>query len=116
MATNVEEAIEVGQESGHDSEHDSEDHFATRPPVRQSPAKKLIWLAVLAVLAIVGYWLFSRGHQAATNKPAQPSGPPPVPVGVATAQTGEMPVYLNGLGSVDPLNTVTGKTRIDGQL
>ena len=112
MATNVEEAIEVGQQSEHDFEHDDKPH----PPVRRSPAKKLIWLAILLALALVGYWLFGRGHQAATNKSAQPAGPPPVPVGVATAQTGEMPVYLNGLGSVDPLNTVTVKTRIDGQL
>jgi membrane fusion protein, multidrug efflux system len=40
----------------------------------------------------------------------------PVPVGVATVQTGDMPVTLTGLGTVTPLATVTVKTQINGYL
>ena len=39
-----------------------------------------------------------------------------VPVGVATAQRRDVPVYLKGLGSVTASNTVSVKSRVDGQL
>lgn len=39
-----------------------------------------------------------------------------IPVAVAKAEVRDMPVYLNGLGAVTAFNTVTVKTRIDGQL
>ncbi len=39
-----------------------------------------------------------------------------VPVGVATAKKQDMPVYLSGLGSVTAYNTVSLKSRVDGQL
>ena len=41
---------------------------------------------------------------------------PAVPVGVATVQQRDFPVYLTGLGSVQGFNTVSLKTRIDGQI
>jgi multidrug efflux system membrane fusion protein len=39
-----------------------------------------------------------------------------VSVAVAKAETRDLPVYLNGLGSVEAFNTVVVKSRIDGQL
>lgn len=39
-----------------------------------------------------------------------------VPVGVATAERRDVPVYLKGLGSVTASNTVSVKSRVDGQL
>jgi multidrug efflux system membrane fusion protein len=35
---------------------------------------------------------------------------------VATAQRGDLPVYLNGLGTVTAFNTVTVRSRVDGQI
>jgi multidrug efflux system membrane fusion protein len=39
-----------------------------------------------------------------------------IPVAVAKVEVKDLPVVLNGLGSVDAYNTVTVKSRIDGQL
>ena len=39
-----------------------------------------------------------------------------VPVSVATAERRDVPVYLKGLGSVTASNTVSVKSRVDGQL
>src|SRR6202012_2032117 len=39
-----------------------------------------------------------------------------MPVTVATVQKKDMPVFVNGLGSVTAFNTVSVKSRVDGQL
>jgi multidrug efflux system membrane fusion protein len=39
-----------------------------------------------------------------------------MPVAAAAVQRRDMPIYLRGLGSVTPLNTVTVKSRVDGEL
>ena len=44
------------------------------------------------------------------------TGQQTIPVGVATAEKRDMPVYLTGLGSVTAFNTVSLRPRVDGQL
>ena len=62
-------------------------------------------LAAIATIAIV-----SRGK--GDPKPASR----PVPVVAAKAVMGDMPVVLTGLGTVTPTDTVTVRSRVDGQL
>src|SRR5215470_7288816 len=51
------------------------------------------------------------------NKSAQASvTPPSIPVAVASAEQRDFPVYLSGLGSVQASNTVSLKSRVDGQI
>ena len=47
---------------------------------------------------------------------ARAAGQQTMPVGVATAEKKDMPVYLSGLGSVTAFNTVSLRPRVDGQL
>jgi membrane fusion protein, multidrug efflux system len=43
-------------------------------------------------------------------------GPAPIPVTVVRVQTTDFPVYLNGLGTAQPYDTVTVRSRVDGQI
>lgn len=79
----------------------------------------LVWLILLAGAAYGGYryWQSSKQKQQATEaQKSAKSGPRAVPVVAAAARTGDMPIYLRGLGSVAPFNTVAVKSRVDGQL
>lgn len=84
-----------------------------------------VWLVVIAVAA-GGYWYYRNSHNKAQDAAAAPGagggkgrgpgGNYAVPVVVATAQSGDLPVYFSGLGTVTPLYTVTVRSRVDGQL
>jgi len=77
--------------------------------------KRIVPLAVAVCLAAAAgaWWHFSGGaggKQAAGNQARR------MPVAVAEAKTQDVEVLLTGLGTVSPLNSVTVKSRVDGQL
>ena len=104
------------------------------PRVRPAPEPKghrWLWIVALVIVLGLGFWYF-RGPRASTEAqgPAAPGGSGKgqgrqgggagagfvVPVVVAAAQRGDLPVYFNGLGTVTAFNTVTVHTRVDGQI
>lgn len=78
-------------------------------------ARPLLVAAGVLVLATIA-WLErpGGGGLAATAKSAAPA--PATNVDVATVQRADVPIYLEGLGTVQALNTVTVTARVDGQL
>jgi membrane fusion protein, multidrug efflux system len=82
-----------------------------------------VWLIILAALAY-GVWHY-RGIFSTSTTDTATSGSGrggrggaggAVPVAVATATKGDIPVYLRAPGTVAAFNTVTIHTRVDGQL
>jgi multidrug efflux system membrane fusion protein len=53
---------------------------------------------------------------AAAPEPQPPKGPPPPLVSVAEAKHADYPIYLESLGQAQAYNTVTVRTRVDGQV
>jgi len=77
-----------------------------------------VWLVLLAALLATGaYAYFTKSEKvqspAAKQTSALPTG---VPVVAAAVKKGDFNFYINGLGSVIPLNTVILKSRVEGQL
>src|SRR5215469_5490880 len=104
-------------------------HATTDASADRSP-KSLWWLWALVIAGVVvGIWYF-RGSRI-PSQASDPSAPATsgrgrggaggignfvVPVVVAAAQRGDLPAYFNGLGTVTAFNTVTVRSRVDGQI
>ncbi|MGD0075593.1 MAG: MdtA/MuxA family multidrug efflux RND transporter periplasmic adaptor subunit [Candidatus Binataceae bacterium] len=89
------------------------------PPIRRAGiAKRWAWLAIFLVLIVVGYFFLTRPSGARTT-PVEASSPAHgavVPVSAAPAKLGDLNRYVTAIGTVTAFNTVTVKTRVDGQL
>ncbi len=92
------------------------------PPTAYSRgAARLRWLVLALVVAATAAYFFGQPgiHQEPGANPRSRSGRPegsPIPVAIEKATQGDFPVYLNGLGTVTALHTVTVRTRVDGEL
>ena len=94
------------------------------PPVPSSPPLQrhkllLIFILISAVLVAVIWWFTSSRVSAPAEKGggrrgSRDNGPVPIVPGVA--QKKDLPIYLDGIGTVQGLNTVTIRPRVDGQL
>jgi multidrug efflux system membrane fusion protein len=84
--------------------------------MRRNSGQVWIWLLLAAGLVAAGFWLAPRIASEGAKRPPEDAGGKAIPVVVAKARVGDMSLYLTGLGSVTALNTVTIRSRVDGQL
>jgi len=83
-----------------------------------SAARK--WIVLLLIVAVVGaaVWKIRRNakEQDSVQQIMAAQADRPTPVQVSAVQQKTMPVFLTALGTVTAYNTVTIKSRVDGQL
>jgi multidrug efflux system membrane fusion protein len=85
----------------------------SQPQAPERPKKtkaRAIWIAAAAVVVIGAVYAFQP-----SKKPA-PMQPPPVPVQTAIVARTDIPVFLEGLGTVQAEQTINVTSRVDGQL
>jgi multidrug efflux system membrane fusion protein len=71
-------------------------------------------VAVVVVAAIV--WFVRRPRTGAPSAAQQQQQQRPIPVVTGTVQQRDLPIYLDGLGTVIAAKTVTVRTQVDGRL
>ncbi len=75
------------------------------------------WIMACLLLALAGgggwYW---SGRQAGGGAAVASRPAPGVPVEAAQAEMQDLPLYLFGLGTVQPFNSVTVRSRVDGEI
>jgi multidrug efflux system membrane fusion protein len=75
--------------------------------------KRWIVATLLAIAVLLCIWLLVH----VLSKPkAKPAGPPPIPVSLAPVTVGDLDVYLDALGTVTPVYTVTVVSRVAGEI
>jgi multidrug efflux system membrane fusion protein len=75
---------------------------------------RALLLALFGVVCVGGYFAYDRVTRA--KQPVAVKTEQTVPVSVETAKMASFPVLLSGLGSVLPFNTVTVRSRVDGEI
>jgi multidrug efflux system membrane fusion protein len=95
---------------------------------RRSGGRAWIWILGVIVVLAGTYWYFhSAGGRGAVEalggaagghggRPGENNPDQIIPVVVSTATRGDLPVFFNGLGTVTAYNTVTIRSRVDGQI
>jgi membrane fusion protein, multidrug efflux system len=92
-----------------------------RPPRPDEPAPPPVrsrrrWiLAAVVLLVLVGVFFLRRG-KGATQLAGPGAGARVVPVGVTPAERRDVPIWVEGLGNVTSLATVTVRARVSGQI
>jgi membrane fusion protein, multidrug efflux system len=76
----------------------------------------LRWILPAAGIAAVAIWVIvSRANDAQAARARSAEGRE-IPVVGEAVRTGDLGVFVNGLGTVTPVHTVTVRSRVDGQL
>jgi multidrug efflux system membrane fusion protein len=93
-----------------------------RQPVRlageivpRSRIKLFLWFVIITAAVGAGIWAY-HAHETKPEKTADKTNDERIPASAATAERTDFPVYLDSLGDVQGWNTVTVRSRVDGEI
>lgn len=85
----------------------------SHPPAR----RRWFLYAVVILIFGAGVWYFGvRAPAPVARSSFRSSNSMPTPVRAVAAQRADLPVYLRAIGTVSPFNTVTVRSRVEGEL
>jgi multidrug efflux system membrane fusion protein len=87
--------------------------MALQASPRKSSPRSRLWLPAITLIVLASGWgWYSYAHRAVVVRPE----PQPAPVHTAVVERKDFPIFLTGLGTVQPANTVTVRSRVDGEI
>lgn len=94
---------------------------ASPPPSQARRSRSALVIVLIALIAIGLGWVWAKkrrtgGSEAGPVAGGRPGGGFPVPVVPGVVEQKDVPIYLDGLGTVQAFNTVTVRTRVDGEI
>jgi membrane fusion protein, multidrug efflux system len=85
---------------------------ANQPPARKSRW----WIWALVIVIVIGAYIYHQRQEAMASKASAAPAVRAVPIQSATAHTGDIGVFINALGTVTPVYTVTVTSRVQGEI
>src|SRR6516225_7080311 len=86
-------------------------------PITASVGRRWQMIVGVLILGLLAYlWLGRSSKPSGASSQAPPSARGIVPVAVALSRIGDLNRYLTAIGTVTPFNTVTVRSRVDGEL
>ena len=88
-----------------------------RSASNQPPARKSRWwIWALVIIIVIGAYIYHQRQEAMASKASAAPAVRAVPIQSATAHTGDIGVFINALGTVTPVYTVTVTSRVQGEI
>ena len=101
-----------------ENEPDRKPDAKRRPLLITLMRSRWVWVLIVVGVAVAAYRIFLSPVTApnGTRGKAKMENERPLPVTAVAAKKGDIDVYLNGLGTATPVNTVTVRSQVSGQL
>lgn len=110
-------SVSNGSNHSHEPLHERMSASEAPAPRKGSPAlRALAWLLGLSLLGGTAYLTVQAIAAQQAGKSAAPPPARVIPVVTATARTANLDLHLTGLGTVTAFNTVTVRSRVDGEM